>query len=191
MSPSVKSVGGFVLVFLVLACFQTASALGPRHDLFGSGRVVDVEAPNLLKIKLQNKDKIITVRLIGVGSPKNRERLKGLGQDVQNFIFKFDVWEQSRDYVKSLLQNKTVQVWTRKWDSYDEKHRLLAYVRIPAQEGDPVDLNGEIIRNGMGFVTRDYVHVTFADYRSFEQDAKKHSRGIWRGISTKRISSNR
>lgn len=191
MSRSSKAVGIFILLFMVFTCFQTASALGPRHDLFGSGRVVDVEAPNLLKIKLQDRDKIVTVRLIGVGSPKNKERLKGIGRDVQSFIFKFDVWEQSRDYVKSLLHNKTVQIWARKWDSYDEKHRLLAYVRIPAQEGDPVDLNGEIIRKGMGFVTRDYVHVTFADYRSFEQDAKKNSRGMWRGTSIDKISSNR
>ena len=77
--------------------------------------------------------------------------------------------------------NKIVEVWARKWDRFDDKSRLLAYVMIPNQADEPLDVNGEIIRNGLGFVTRDYVHVTFVNYKFLEDDAKKKRRGVWKG----------
>jgi endonuclease YncB( thermonuclease family) len=107
------------------------------------------------------------------------------------YIQENGLWETSRGYVRSLLNGKVVEVWTRKWDRYDDKNRLLAYIRIPADRENPVDLNGEIIRNGMGFVTRDYVHVTFADYRDLEDDARRHQRGIWKGLTWKQVSQSR
>jgi endonuclease YncB( thermonuclease family) len=43
-------------------------------------------------------------------------------------------------------------------------------------------VNAEIIKKGFGFVTRDYVHVTFADYKRLEQEARQNRLGIWRGL---------
>lgn len=176
-----------VLTFFVGA-LKAHCGLGPRYTSHGRGHVLEVTAPNLLKIKLVNQDRILHVRLLGVGSPRNRDRIKTLGREVITYIQKNGLWDESRKYVESLLQGKLVEVWTRKWDRVDDKNRLLAYVFVPNGGSKPLDVNAEIIRKGLGFVTRDYVHVTFADYKRFEQEARKNRRGIWRGLSIDRYS---
>jgi endonuclease YncB( thermonuclease family) len=150
---------------------------------------VDVEAPNLLKVKMLDRDATVTIRLLGVGSPRNRDRTRHLSPEVLVYIRKHGLWETSRSYVRSLLDKKIVEVWARKWDRLDDKSRLLAYVMIPNQADEPLDVNGEIIRNGLGLVTRDYVHVTFVNYKFLEDDAKKKRRGMWKGLSISRVSS--
>ena len=60
---------------------------------------------------------------------------------------------------------------------------------IPNQADERLDVNGEIIRNGLGLVTRDYVHVTFVNYKFLEDDAKKKRRGMWKGLSISQVSS--
>jgi len=156
--------------------------------LYGQAHLVDVEAPNLLKLRMLGQDQVVTVRLLGVGSPRNRDRIKGLDHDVQSYIRKKDVWESSREFVRSLLEGKAAEIWTRKWDKYDDKNRLLAYVLIPGVPGKPLDVNAEIIRKGLGFVTRDYVHVTFVGYKNLEDDARKNRRGLWAALSEGRLS---
>jgi endonuclease YncB( thermonuclease family) len=151
--------------------------------------VLEVGGPNLLKIKLLGRDKIVTLRLIGVGSPRNRERVKHLSPDVLSYIEKNRLWEASRHYVQRALQDKVVEVWSRRGDRYDEKNRLLGYVVIPSDFEERVDLNGEIIKNGLGFVIRDCVHVTFARYKQLEDEAKKNRRGMWKALSLGPISS--
>jgi endonuclease YncB( thermonuclease family) len=184
--------GWFAFALAVMPLFfatEPASAMSPRYALVGQARVVEVESPNLLKIRLQGQDRVVTVRLLGVGSPRNRDRIKHLAPEVASYIQKSDAWEQSRHYVRSLLQHKAVEIWARRYDQFDNKNRLLAYVIIPQDAEEPVDLNAEIIRKGFGFVTRDYVHVTFAGYRLLEEDAKRHRRGIWGSIPMGRVSS--
>ena len=56
------------------------------------------------------------------------------------------------------------------------------YLKVPDTSGEPIDVNGEIIRRGLGFVTRDYVHVTFAEYKLLEQEARVDRRGFWAGL---------
>jgi endonuclease YncB( thermonuclease family) len=189
MSWSKGHLGMTVLALMVLGTCVPSWAFSPRYGLYGRGHVIGVEAPNLVKLKLSNRDRIVTVRLLGVGSPRNKDRIKGLNTEVQSFIFKHDIWEVSRNYVKTLLMNKTVEIWARKWDPCDEKNRLLAYIMMPLEDSEPVDVNAEIIRRGLGFVTRDYVHVTYVDYRNLEDDAKKNRRGMWKALSLERISS--
>jgi len=157
--------------------------------LLGRARLVAVESPNLLKLKILDQDRVVTVRLLGVGSPRNRDRIKGLEHEVLSYIRRNEIWESSRGFVRSLLDGKVAEVWTRKWDRYDEKNRLLAYVLIPGAPGDPLDVNAEIIRKGLGFVTRDYVHVTFVGYKSLEDEARKKRRGLWAALGEGRISS--
>jgi endonuclease YncB( thermonuclease family) len=161
----------------------------PRYVLHNQGTVLDVEAPNLLRVRFSETGKIVTVRLLGVGSPRHRDRIKHLDPGVVNYIHDQAVWERGREFVRSLVRGKVVEVWARKWDQYDEKSRLLAYIVIPASADGSVDLNGEIIRNGMGLVTRDYVHVTFTGYRRLEDEARHYRRGLWRGLSGGRLSS--
>jgi endonuclease YncB( thermonuclease family) len=164
-------------------------AASPRYTFYDKAQVLEVLGPNLLKLKLVNRGKVVIIRLLGVGSPRNRDRVRGLNLEILSYIQTNQIWKTSRDFVRSLLSNKVIELWTRRWDRFDEKNRLLAYVVIPTNSDGSVDLNGEIIRKGLGFVTRDYVHVTFAHYRQLEDEARKNRRGMWRGLSVGKISS--
>ncbi len=188
MTASRRLVGFIILLILLTAGVEYAVALGPRYTSPGRAQVVEVVAPNLVKIKMMDQGRILIVRLLGVGSPRNRDRIKALEPEVLSYIQKNDLWEESRRYVESLLEDKVVEVWTRKWDRFDDKSRLLAYLMIPNGSREPLDVNAHIIKNGFGLVTRDYVHVTFAEYRHLEKDAMRNRRGIWRGLTIDRYS---
>ncbi len=181
---------GVFVTCLVAGVVQCGSA-SPRYTLLGRAEVVTVDSSNLMKLRLLDKDRALSVRLLGVGSPRNRERLKHLDHHCLDYIERNNLWKVSRDYVKSLVQNRVVEVWVRKYDPLDDKNRLLVYLVVPESVNETLDLNGEIIRNGMGFVTRDYVHVTFAQYKQLEEEAKRSRKGIWRGLSLMRTSSVR
>jgi len=181
------------VVSTLVACLfplLSAGAWGgdARHPLYGRGRLLQVDSPNVLVLRMADRDEIVTVRLLGVGSPRNKDRLKDLGPKGSWFIADNHLWDLSRAYVESLVKGKVVEVLTRRWNRFDEKRRLLAYVITRNFIGEPVDVNGEIIRNGMGFVTRDYVHVTFADYRRLEEEARLNRRGLWRGLVGSQLS---
>lgn len=180
---------GVITFALMLGVCLPSWGFSPRYSLYAHAQLMDVEAPNLVKLKIADRQKVVTVRLLGVGSPRNRDRIRGLDPEVQSFIARNDMWEVSRNCVKTLLGDKTVEIWARKWDPYDDKHRLLAYIRIPHEDSRPLDVNAEIIKRGLGFVTRDYVHVTYVDYRYLEDDAKKNRRGMWKALSLHRVSS--
>jgi endonuclease YncB( thermonuclease family) len=135
------------------------------------------------------RENLVVARLLGVGSPRNKDRVKDLGPEGLTYIRRHDLWETSRNYVRSLLGDRVVEVWTRKCDRFDDKDRLLVYILIPDELGKPLDVNAEIIRKGLGFVTRDYVHVTFVGYRNLEHEAREHRRGIWGVLSKGRVSS--
>jgi len=177
-----------VLLILVVGALDVYCGLGPRHRSYGRGQVLEVTAPNLLKVRLADQAKVVHIRLLGVGSPRNRDRIKALDRSVIAYIQRNGLWEESRKYVESLVNGKMVEVWTRKWDRVDDKNRLLAYVIVPNGGQKSLDVNAEIIKKGLGLVTRDYVHVTFADYKRFEEEAKKNRLGIWRGLSMDRYS---
>ncbi len=188
VSPKGLFAAIFFLMLIVIVP-HAHSGLGPRYISNGKGHVLEVVAPNLLKIKMVSSDRVLQIRLLGVGSPKNRDRIKSLDNGVLTYIQKNRLWEESRRYVESIVHNKLVEIWTRKWDRVDDKNRLLAYVFVPNGSTKSLDLNAEIIKKGLGFVTRDYVHVTFADYKKFEQEARKNRLGIWRGLSANHYSS--
>ena len=173
--------------FTVLA--GASWSVSPRYALLDKARVIEVEGPNLLKIKLLGRDRPVMIRLLGVGSPRNKDRMKSLNPEIVSYIQRHALWKLSRNYVDSLLRDKVVEVWTRRWNQYDEKKRLLAYIVIPNGYDNSVDLNAEIIKRGLGFVTRDYVHVTFVRYKRLEEEAREKRRGIWKGLSMGRMSS--
>ena len=59
----------------------------------------------------------------------------------------------------------------------------------PGDATTEIDLNGDLIKRGLAFVTRDYVHVTFARYRQFEEEAKRNRRGMWHALPLHQVSS--
>lgn len=185
--PQRLLVGVFVIC-LVAGLVEYGSA-SPRYTRLGRAEVIKVDSSNLMELRLLGHDRTVSVRLLGVGSPRNRERLKHLNHHCLDYIRRNRLWEASRNYVRSLVKNKVVEVWGRKWNRLDDKNRLLVYLMVPEAVDEPLDVNAEIIRKGLGFVTRDYVHVTFAQYKQLEEEAKRSRRGIWRGLSLVRTSS--
>jgi endonuclease YncB( thermonuclease family) len=179
----------YALVFALAVAVASSWASSPRYRFYDEARVLEVQGPNLLKLKLLGKDQIVVIRLLGVGSPRNRDRVRGLSSDILSYIHSNQLFEASCRFVRDMMNNRVVQVWARRWNQFDEKGRLLAYVLVPSRTDEPLDLNGEIIRKGLGFVTRDYVHVTFVHYKSLEEEARRHRRGIWRGLTLGRVSS--
>lgn len=174
---------GAVIVFCATFGWGTyCDATGIRYTLYGRGKVVGVPTPNLLQVRMLDHPTVVTVRLLGVGSPRNRQRFYKIQPEIRQYIKQHDMWEKSRSYVRDLVEDRVVEVWTRRWNPLDEKNRLLAYLKLPAED-DPVDVNARIIKKGLGFVTRDYVHVTFAQYRDLEQWARSERRGMWRALS--------
>lgn len=178
-----------ILIFLFPAGAGWSWGSDQRHTFYGRARLVEVDSPNVVMLKMLDRDETVTVRLLGVGTPGNRDRVKDLKPEVLRFIRDNNLREASRDYVRSLLKGNVIEVRTRRWGRYDDKGRLLAYVVVPNFVYEPIDVNGEIIRKGLGLVTRDYVHVTFADYKNFETEAKKDRRGLWAGSRETRLSA--
>ncbi|MFC1833273.1 thermonuclease family protein [Thermodesulfobacteriota bacterium] len=154
----------------------------PRYALHGKAEVVEVNSPNLLTLKMLDSSRVISVRLLGVGSPHNRDVVTHLDPKIFNHIKQNDLWEISRNYVQSLVKEKVVEVWVRRWNRCDEKNRLLVYLKVPGLMQESMDLNAAIIKNGLGFVTRDYVHVTYVQYRRLQDEARNGRRGIWRAL---------
>jgi hypothetical protein len=119
-----------VILLLALGFLSSSWGMSPRYMLMGRAHLVAVEAPNLLKLRMLDQDRVVTVRLLGVGSPRNRDRIKGLDHEVLSYIRRNEIWESSRGFVRSLLDGKVAEVWTRKWDRYDGKNRLHEIVAI-------------------------------------------------------------
>ena len=179
---------GVFVICLVAGLIDIGTA-SPRYKRLGRAEVVKVDSSNLMHLRLLDYDRTVPCRLLGVGSPRNRQRLKDLNDHCLDYIRKNNLWQVSRDYVKTLVRNKVVEVWGRKWNPLDDKNRLLVYLMVPDLVGEPLDLNAALIEKGLGFVTRDYVHVTFARYKRLESEAKRSRRGIWRGLLLVRTSS--
>jgi endonuclease YncB( thermonuclease family) len=189
MSWHCKVLSATVVLLLLSSITGLSQTTSPRYTFLGEAQVRRVEGPNLVKLRLLADGRLVTVRLLGVGSPRNRDRIKHLGPEIRSYIERSHVWDAATAFVRSTLKGRTVRIWARSWDRYDEKNRILAYLVVPSNSGELVDLNGDIIKRGLGFVTRDYVHVTFVRYRELEEEARRSHRGMWQGLSMGRVSS--
>ncbi|MEW6533755.1 MAG: thermonuclease family protein [Thermodesulfobacteriota bacterium] len=161
---------------------NSAFATSPRLMLYGRAKIHLVESVNLCTLRMVDTGQVVAVRLVGVGSPLNRDRLKSADPALVRHIRQKRLWQSASNSLETLLHGKVIQVWSRKWDRHDDKKRLLVYLKVPNSSGEFMDVNGEIIRRGLGFVTRDYVHVTFAEYKLLEQEARVDRRGFWAGL---------
>lgn len=180
------------ILFFALSgpCFSEPFWLtSPRYSLYDRAKLVKVEGPNVLRLNMLRQGRNITVRLLGVGSPHNRVWQKALTPTMLSYDEREHIWERATTYIENLLKDRKAEVWARRWNQYDEKNRLLAYILIPSDSGEPLDLNADLIERGFGFVTRDYVHVTFTGYKILEEEARENRRGVWRGLSPGQVSS--
>lgn len=185
--------GLLATIVLALVCMSGQSEASwlssPRYKLYDRATLVQVEGPNVLRLYMSRHGRTMTVRLLGVGSPHNRVRFKFFTPSQISYIEQEDVWNKAKTYIESLLTDRRLEVWARKGNQYDEKNRLLAYILIPSESGESLDVNAELIKRGLCFVTRDYVHVTFTGYKILEEEARECRRGLWKGITPGRVSS--
>ena len=70
----------FVCTFVVTAGLSLATS--PRYTPYGDARVLEVQGPNLLKLRLLKNDRVVKVRLLGVGcrhtsAAELKSRLRG------------------------------------------------------------------------------------------------------------------
>ena len=81
---------------------------------------------------------------------------------------------EATDFLKSSIEGKTVTV---KWDSRDRvgrRGRLLLYVEL-----DGVDINKEVLKNGLGWVPRRHKMDKQSEYIKAEHNAIKNNTGLW------------
>ena len=91
-------------------------------------------------------------------------------------------------FLKATVDGKVVELWTRKGGRWDEKNRLVACVLIRNFFGDALEVNSELLKQGLCFVTREYLHTTFAEYKRLEEQAKLKQLGIWRASGPGSVS---
>lgn len=175
-----------VIIIAILLGFigqqNPVSAETPRRIFFDKATLVSVEEGNIVRLNLKEKRVTVLARLIGVGAPDHMERLDDFGPSFRTFLKRRNYTQKARRFVKKILQGKTIEVWTRKHSALDSQRRLLVCLKVPDGNDGLMDVNAHVIKKGMGFVARDYVHVTYARYKRLERQARMAGLGIWRGL---------
>ncbi len=155
-------------------------AAGPSGVLYARAKVEEVLSPVEIKAKLLENKRVVKVRLQGLRSTtaKGKDRSSALRSrgDLRQ-----GVYESASNYLKSAVEGKVVELWTKKGGRWDEKNRLVACVLVRNFFGEALEVNDELIKQGLCLVTREYLHTTFAKYKLLEQEAKRNRKGIWRG----------
>lgn len=106
------------------------------------------------------------IRLIGVDTPETHDPRK----DVQCF------GEEASKFTKALIGNNPVRLEADPLNTNrDRYNRLLRYAYLP----DGRQVNAEIIQQGYGFA---YIIFPFEQkeiFKSYQQEAQNHNRGLW------------
>jgi hypothetical protein len=88
-------------------------------------------------------------------------------------------YDQSLEYMKARLKDRAVTLKLEPTQTRDAEGRLLAYVYL----ADNDCLNMALIRDGKAFADRRVKHTYAAQYEQAETEARKKSRGIWKGLT--------
>jgi hypothetical protein len=182
-------IAAFLIILFLWPSSVGARKLSPRHEFFDKATLAGVKRANIVRLRLKERRVTIYARLIGVGDPTYEPRLEDFGPSLKDFVERNRYRRRAKQFVQKLLHGKTIEVWTRKYAALDSKRRLLAYLKIRGSKDRVLDVNAHIIKNGMGFVARDYVHVTYARYKKLENKAREANLGLWKGLE-KRIGSS-
>ena len=93
--------------------------------------------------------------------------------------------ENAKAYLSGRTLGKTVSLRLDTTRSRDERGRLLAYVYI--NDGDL--LNADIIRDAQAFADRRVKHSMHGPFEQAENEARKKSRGMWKGMHDEEMPS--
>ncbi len=170
-----------ILAMLISAGLQTDSILwgaGSSEVFYAHARINEIVSPVELKAHLPAGKRTVTVRLQGLSSPNSGQRVNSI-PPTYSASRQRNVTSAALEFVKSTLEGKVVELWTRKGGRWDDKNRLLACIRVRNFLDETIDVNGELVRRGLCLVSRDYLHSSFARFKLLEEDAKRNRRGMW------------
>ncbi len=109
-----------------------------------------------------------TIRFIGVDTPETHRP----NSPVQCF------GEKAAAYTKLLIGASNVRLESDpQGTNRDRYNRLLRYVYLP----DGTLVNAEIIKQGYGFAVLGFPFTKMQEFKSYEQEARDSSRGLWGG----------
>ena len=108
-----------------------------------------------------------SIRLIGVDTPENEWKKKGIKEECYA--------KQATEFMKEMVLGKKVRLesdsQTNKRDKYN---RLLAYVYV----GNTL-VNAKLIREGYGLAYTYFPFTKSKEFKRYHNEAKQAKRGIW------------
>lgn len=140
-------------------------------------QVVEVVDGDTIKVKIKNK--VETIRLIGINTPETNDPIKKLE------CFGNEAKDKSREVLlgqKVRLQNDPTQ------DNRDKYKRLLRYVFLE----DGTNFNKLMIEQGFAYeYTYDIPYKYQTEFKKAQMDAERTKTGLWSGVCDAEIEDKR
>ncbi len=176
-----------ILLFILLFSISCAQGHIPQNPLRGPFKVLEVTDGDTIRL-----EKLGKVRLIGVDTPEKNEgdKLDRIARESGQSKEAIQVMGRAASlYTKNLLLGEDiwVELDAREYDPY---RRLLAYIYLPAGDGDwsyeqnnYIQVNLEIIRVGWADPLTLPPNVAYAElYEEAAREARQQSLGMWAGV---------
>ena len=163
-----------IIIGLILADRAGLFGLAPKSDWekyhnkqfkvvhIVDGDTIDVDCPD-------GRFRHTRIRLLGVDTP---ETVKP-NTPVQYY------GPEARRFTEQMAYGKIVTLKLDRMRTRDRYNRLLAYVILP----DGRNLNLQIIAQGYGYADPRFDHPLKRQFKLAQDEARKHLRGLWKGIS--------
>ena len=145
----------------------------PIHDLYDFSQDTGYHVKQVVDgdtIKIEDKGQLVTIRLIGVDTPETKHPTK----PVEKY------GKEASEFTKNLLLGEKVYLRSSTRATATDKYgRRLCYVfRAP----DGLFVNLEIIRQGYGYVYKQYPFEHLNLFTRYEDIADEIGKGLWRTI---------
>jgi endonuclease YncB( thermonuclease family) len=161
------SLGGVVAVSLVLLVgvfVPSAAEAAPADPERGRGHVTKVLDGDTLLVRLDGASSDTRIRLIGINAPE----LGDCGADL------------ATARLRQLVDGRRVTLHAANASSH-ASGRPLRTVRLPRSDGSSLDVNEQLLRDGMGVYFPLQREITdAARYQIAAEEARAAGRGIWR-----------
>jgi len=133
------------------------------------GDTFDVDCPDAVARDAGHPGAVTRIRLLGVDTPETIRP----DAPVDHY------GPQAAEYVRGLLDGRTVTLHLDPLRTRDRYDRLLAYVALP----DGTDLNRRIVATGHGYADPRFRNPRQREFRRAQREAMKARRGLWAEIT--------
>jgi len=171
------------IYLLVAAAVIIGLILADRAGLFGFAPKSDWEKYHNKQFKVVH---IVDGDTIDVDCPDGRfrhTRIRLLGVDTPETVKPNTPVQyygpEARRFTEQQAYGKIVTLKLDRMRTRDRYNRLLAYVILP----DGRNLNLQIIAQGYGYADPPFDHPLKRQFKLAQDEARKHLRGLWKGIS--------